>query len=637
MWAGDHKIPITAYGEVDLQVSNTFGGKKVLRLYNVALCEGIACNLVSLRRLHERGMHWDNSGDPTYLRRMTDQSVVCVLQARHDQFVIEHIPEDLSRAAFFTRRNRFNSYTKRKPRSVSAEIWHLRMGHPGPGALERLVNTAQGVRIKGIKIVECSVYARAKIKRQVKREPKDKPQRPGDCFAIDFHNWEPDDKKYDSLMLVTDRYIGISWDFYTTDRKYVTLIAILEAFFKELRVQHKVVPKVIESDNELKSAEFTDFFRRHGLVWKPSAPRTQGQNGAAERAGALVKQKALALALGAAFPNKLWREISRTAVYLLNRQPRAQNDWKTPYQAWYSFFNGYTLPYSGHLRVFGCKAYAMTDRAQNKEERLKRFEPKAWIGYLIGYTATNIYRVWVPSKNAVIVTRDVIFDENTIFDGKLETLAQDVREMDPTALANHLEALTVREPDIEEVVATPGDQEDVRDITNILEDDDGVIEDKIVAYREVPEPHGSHTAGGKGSGSLPTPPQSPPAAMLAGAITLYGPGADLGETRAAKLSMTAECGPGADPGKTRAAKLSIQEHWNGSFHAGTLSSRVGTLGRKTLTRAQVERLLKTPLSIHRRDLPDPPGHHGDLKDHPMGNLFEDAERAHLQSHIEMRS
>jgi hypothetical protein len=36
--------------------------------------------------------------------------------------------------------------------------------------------------------------------------------------------------------------------------------------------------------------------------------------------------------------------------------------------------------------------------------------------YLVGYDSTNIYRVWVPTKDKVISTRDVTFDESETYD-----------------------------------------------------------------------------------------------------------------------------------------------------------------------------------------------------------------------------
>ncbi|KAL3954369.1 hypothetical protein ACCO45_009932 [Purpureocillium lilacinum] len=60
----------------------------------------------------------------------------------------------------------------------------------------------------------------------------------------------------------------------------------------------------------------------------------------------------------------------------------------------------------------------MTWQAQVKAQRLKKLDPRAHIGYLVGYDSTNIFRIWVPHKGKVIASRDVIFDERTFFDGR---------------------------------------------------------------------------------------------------------------------------------------------------------------------------------------------------------------------------
>ena len=47
-----------------------------------------------------------------------------------------------------------------------------------------------------------------------------------------------------------------------------------------------------------------------------------------------------------------------------------------------------------------------------------KLDPRAHIGYLVGYDLTNKYRVWIPHKGIVISTRDVIFDKYTFFTGE---------------------------------------------------------------------------------------------------------------------------------------------------------------------------------------------------------------------------
>jgi hypothetical protein len=77
-------------------------------------------------------------------------------------------------------------------------------------------------------------------------------------------------------------------------------------------------------------------------------------------------------------------------------------------------------PDQTHLVAFGCKAYAITSNAQLKKKRKWRLAPKAWIGYIIGYRSSNSYRIWLFTKNKIIIIRDVIFNENEFFIGNFE-------------------------------------------------------------------------------------------------------------------------------------------------------------------------------------------------------------------------
>ncbi|KAM4066309.1 hypothetical protein HRG_012086 [Hirsutella rhossiliensis] len=60
----------------------------------------------------------------------------------------------------------------------------------------------------------------------------------------------------------------------------------------------------------------------------------------------------------------------------------------------------------------------MTADAQLKRKKKRKLDPRAFVGYLVGYNSTNIFRIWIPLLRKVISTRDVIFDESSFFDGK---------------------------------------------------------------------------------------------------------------------------------------------------------------------------------------------------------------------------
>jgi hypothetical protein len=79
--------------------------------------------------------------------------------------VLEHNSEALSKASFSTIRRKFISWTKKAPKTGTAQRWHMRIGYPKPSALEHLVNAFKGVKIKGPIIIQYEIYALAKIRK----------------------------------------------------------------------------------------------------------------------------------------------------------------------------------------------------------------------------------------------------------------------------------------------------------------------------------------------------------------------------------------------------------------------------------------------------------------------------------------
>ncbi|BET00204.1 Hypothetical protein2 [Nesidiocoris tenuis] len=99
-------------------------------------------------------------------------------------------------------------------------------------------------------------------------------------------------------------------------------------------------------------------------------------------------------------PRHLWGEAIRTAAYQLNRTPSSANGGKLP-----------ALLYHGkadlsRLKVFGSKAWAhILPRSADK------FDPRARPVRMVGYNE-NGYRLYDPETNSIVVSRDVIFNEN---------------------------------------------------------------------------------------------------------------------------------------------------------------------------------------------------------------------------------
>jgi len=146
---------------------------------------------------------------------------------------------------------------------------------------------------------------------------------------------------------------------------------------------------------------------------EPALVYTKELNGAIERSGGVLIARGTAMKKK--LPIELHPEIFSCAAYLLNRSPTRRLKWETP-QGMLSRLSTLvakeTEPDLSHIRVYGCLSYVHIKNRPKKEKLV----PKAEIGYLVGYDSTNIYRIWIPSRDVVVLSRDVTFNETVMYD-----------------------------------------------------------------------------------------------------------------------------------------------------------------------------------------------------------------------------
>ncbi|EDN09823.1 predicted protein [Histoplasma mississippiense (nom. inval.)] len=172
--------------------------------------------------------------------------------------------------------------------------------------------------------------------------------------------------------------------------------------------------KIIRINNEraIKESDiFKDWVIELGLEIEYSSEYIHEQNGAAERAGAIITTIARALRIESLLPQSLFPEIATAAVYLLNRTSTKILGWKSPLRALEEYLH-IDHHSCAHLHAYGCRAYAKIPNEILNRNRSQKLDPRAHIGYLVGYDSTNIFRIWIPHLDRVIRTRDVIFNEN---------------------------------------------------------------------------------------------------------------------------------------------------------------------------------------------------------------------------------
>ena len=130
---------------------------------------------------------------------------------------------------------------------------------------------------------------------------------------------------------------------------------------------------------------------------------TPQQNGVAERMNKTIADKVRCMLAEAGLEKKFWAEAASTAVYLTNRTPNASIEFKIPEEVW----SGVKVEFS-HLRRFGCVAYVHT--VQDK------MSPRALKGIFMGYPqGTKGYRVWLPEEEKSMISRNVVFDKESLY------------------------------------------------------------------------------------------------------------------------------------------------------------------------------------------------------------------------------
>ncbi|XP_074328442.1 uncharacterized protein LOC141666351 [Apium graveolens] len=122
--------------------------------------------------------------------------------------------------------------------------------------------------------------------------------------------------------------------------------------------------KTLNSDRggEYTSNLFRSFFRAHGINHHLTTTYTPQQNGVAERKNRIILDMAKSMVKAKHLPRTVWAEAILCAVYLLNRCPTKSVRNKTPNEAWSG-----SKPSVGHLRIFGCIAYAHVPDQKRKK------------------------------------------------------------------------------------------------------------------------------------------------------------------------------------------------------------------------------------------------------------------------------
>lgn len=207
--------------------------------------------------------------------------------------------------------------------AVDADLWHLRLGYPGKEALEQLVETATGVKIKGLTKIECQDCSLAKATRVVSRRPPAPPRRPFWKVHFDAFSLHAGHDGSKIALVIYDTFTGLTEVFPLATATGRNIIRAVDDFERSLQNRFDLSISEIHHDGEKAlQANWTDWVNAHGIRDITTAPYTAAQNGSAERSGGVISTRARTLEISAKLPGDLWPEFWKTAAYLHNRTPR---------------------------------------------------------------------------------------------------------------------------------------------------------------------------------------------------------------------------------------------------------------------------------------------------------------------------
>ena len=168
--------------------------------------------------------------------------------------------------------------------------------------------------------------------------------------------------------------------------------------------------KILRSDGGLEYCNHSmkTFCELNGIVHQTSCPYSPQQNGLAERYNRTIAERARCMLFDANLTRGFWAEAVSTAVKLINSSTNASTK-SVPDVMW----SGKPVDYA-RFRVFGCKAMAKIP-----DQKRKKLDKKSTECIFVGYADEQKgYRLFVKATKKIIVSRDVIFFENSRSDSE---------------------------------------------------------------------------------------------------------------------------------------------------------------------------------------------------------------------------
>ncbi|CBF74296.1 uncharacterized protein ANIA_04289 [Aspergillus nidulans FGSC A4] len=429
--AGNAVVPIEGTGVGDISPNCRGTSNVMISLQETAYVPGFHTNIISASRMKRAGFIWDFAED----RVVKNGHEVCRLAEYQGLWVVEQNGGNRAYAPANENAHAVRPKTSIKHSSKplilagNTDIWHKQFGHLNHEAIRHLPNAVKGIQIDDVEPPRsCETCKYSSAPRQISRRPANRATQAFERVHFDLIEFN---KAWNGDRWCTHFYDEFTHMHfvYTHGKKNgcvdaaIHLVALIEC-------QFGTKMKFYKSDNEQTlGGAFRTFTDLEGIIHEVSVVATPEQNGFAERSGGVLTSRARHMMIKARLPLDMWPVSMKAAAYILNRTLIRMLGWITPFEK----ATG-KRPNMASLYTFGCRAY-VRDQSLNQQNKTLKSKPRRLGGYLVGYKASNIWLIWIPSKQRIEAARDVIFDESSLYDPEQpnddwEPLATDIDEID---------------------------------------------------------------------------------------------------------------------------------------------------------------------------------------------------------------
>lgn len=412
---GAGKDPIPAYGSGEINILSTVGNKKhQLVLRNVWYAPTIPKNLFSVLAAH------DQNPECYFVSRPTS----CALKIGKETFVTgdRQVQGTLYRANFEVDCNQIQVHLtipRNIPQDQVLQLFHERFGHQDRAHIKKLLLDRFGISVKNDTFVcEPCIFGKSHKLEFGSRVPATKA---GELLCGDVCGpFDPSFSGKRFMIVFKDAYT--KFRFVSIAKEKSEVAEALETVLEMCKVQkHPVIEFMSDNGGEFTGHKIDTILKRYGVNRRTTAPYTPEQNGIVERDNRTIVEMGRTYKYAnpeVKFPSEIWAELVTTATYILNRTGKSSVPGVSPFELWFG-----KKPRISHLRVIPSVCYAHVPAQQRR-----KMSKKAIKGYLVGYDGEERYRIYVPERNNIILSRDVVFDEHPF--GARSELSETPREND---------------------------------------------------------------------------------------------------------------------------------------------------------------------------------------------------------------